>query len=585
MPTQTQHDLFYKNNLMKSLLLLLGIIMTSAIHGQMNYYVSPSGNNTNAGTISSPWLSVQHGLNQLAAGDTLNVLAGTYNEKITISTHGTYLRNYQSGAVILDALNLPSLEPIISIINKSNVTVDGLELKNNIKNDAQGILISGSSTNITIQNCVIHDIHFSSDINAPVNANTNAQGIIVYGTNAAIPISNLNIRNNTLRDCRLGYSEGIAVNGNVDGFEVSGNTVYNLTNIGLDAIGHEGTCASAAVDQARNGIFKNNIVHHCISAYATSGGIYIDGAKLITIENNTSYHNGFGIEIGCENIGKSAESIVVRDNILYDNEVAALALGGYDYPIGSGKVTNSSVRNNTCYSNDFSESGNGELYLSYSENSVIENNIFYTSSQNSLAYAELTQPGLSFDYNTAFCLNGSNNLAVDWNGNSYGDFNSFVSGSMTNVHSVFNDPLFLSANINTPNFHLNPLSPCINAGNPNYTAPSEEIDIDGEARNNDVTDCGADEYYSTTGTDGILQEIEFKVYPNPFSTLAYIEFERDIQNAQLCISNSLGQIVAQQFFSGQKIIIDSNGLPRGIYLLTIIQDHQKVMTCKLVVAD
>ena len=122
--------------------------------------------------------------------------------------------------------------------------------------------------------------------NAFVNASTNAQGIIVYGTNATTAITNLKIQNNQLYDCRLGYSEGIAVNGNVNGFEVTGNTVYNLTNIGIDLIGHEGACPNPTNDQARNGLVKNNIVHDCLSTYASSGGIYIDGGKIITVENN-----------------------------------------------------------------------------------------------------------------------------------------------------------------------------------------------------------------------------------------------------------------------------------------------------------
>ena len=56
---------------------------------------------------------------------------------------------------------------------------------------------------------------------------------------------------------------------------------------------------------------------------------------------------------------------------------AGIALGGYDYPNGSGKVTHVSITNNTFLKNDTSHSTKGEIYLSYSESSRIENNIFY----------------------------------------------------------------------------------------------------------------------------------------------------------------------------------------------------------------
>ena len=44
------------------------------------YYVRKTGNNGNAGTTGSPWLTIAFGMGQLANGDTLIVGDGTYNE-------------------------------------------------------------------------------------------------------------------------------------------------------------------------------------------------------------------------------------------------------------------------------------------------------------------------------------------------------------------------------------------------------------------------------------------------------------------------------------------------------------------------
>ena len=132
--------------------------------------------------------------------------------------------------------------------------------------------------------------------------------------------------------------------------------MHDVTNIGIDAEGNYGVSPNAANDQARNGIIKNNLTYNCISPYATSGGLYIDGAKNVVLENNISYHNGYGIEVGCEIVGKSTDSIIIRNNIFYDNQICGIALGGYAYPSGSGKVTNSSVRNNTCYKDNYTNS-------------------------------------------------------------------------------------------------------------------------------------------------------------------------------------------------------------------------------------
>ncbi|MGF2716961.1 DUF5123 domain-containing protein, partial [Bacillus cereus] len=78
--------------------------------------------------------------------------------------------------------------------------------------------------------------------------------------------NNLNhivIDNNEVANLKLGLSEAIAVNGNVDSFEVTNNKVHDNkvhdnNNIGIVLIGHEGVSPVAALDQARNGIVRNN---------------------------------------------------------------------------------------------------------------------------------------------------------------------------------------------------------------------------------------------------------------------------------------------------------------------------------------
>lgn len=565
--------------------LFFGLFLCSFIvNGQTNYYVSSAGNNSNSGNKATPWLTIQSGLNKLKFGDTLNIMNGTYNEKIKFPISGITLRNNSDNNPIIDATGISSQVPIIDITDVSNINIQGLELKNNIMLDAQGILISGNCQNILIKDCKIHDIHFSANANATVKESTNAQGIIVYGTNATNPISNLKIINNQLYNCRLGYSEGIAVNGNVSGFEISGNNVYNLTNIGIDIIGFEGTCSNTAYDQARNGLVRNNLVHHCVSAYATSGGLYVDGGKNVIIEHNTSYHNGYGIEIGCENVGKTTDLITVRNNIFFDNEVCALALGGWNYP-KSGKVTNSSFRNNTCYLNDYSKTGNGEIYLSYSENSIIENNIFYTTSQSILAYAELSQPSLNFNFNIVYCAAGSENLNVDWNNKSYSTYPAFTSGTATNKNSIFANPLFINANISLPDFHTQNNSTAINAGNPDFSPTPEELDMDGKNRKIGIIDCGVYEFNSTSGIGKhVISNQPIIIFPNPSSGKITIKCN-DLKTFRLVIYNAMGKEIQQHLV--ENIILNQinvSDCQPGIYFLVAFdKSHKPIASEKFII--
>ena len=573
-------------------MLITLLAISIGANAQTNYYISPSGSNSNNGLLATPWQTIQYGIGQANNGDTLNLFTGTYNEKVNV-TKSLTIRNQTGNTPILSGTGVTTQDAMIAITNQTNVTIDGLEIANNIQNAAQGILVDGICQNITIKNCKLHDIHFSSNPSAPVNAGTNAQGIIVYGTNASTAISNLKINNNTLYNCRLGYSEGIAVNGNVDGFEVIGNLVHDITNIGIDLIGHEGTCSNPANDQARNGLIKNNLIYNCISAYATSGGLYVDGGKNIIIENNTSYHNGYGVEVGCENVGKTTDNITVRNNIFYDNQVCAIALGGFDYPAGSGKVINSEVRNNTCYKNDFLNGGTGELYLSYSEKSVVENNIFYLSNQNSLVYANLTQLSLQFNYNVFFSDNTPTNMTADWNGNSYLSYSSFTSGTGTNANSQVANPQFVNGNITAPNFHIASTSPAKEAGNPAFVAALNEADMDGENRISGIVDCGADEYYATVGIHQPISSDKPSAYslgqnyPNPFNPMTTITFALPSKSfVSLKVFDALGRdvatLVSEELPAGTySQQWNAPGFPSGVYFYRL-QASSTIETKKLI---
>ena len=542
--------------------ILCSLLIPQITCSQTNYFVSPDGNNANTGGLQMPWKTVQYGLDELTSGDTLNLMSGTYNEKVEIPISGIVLRNHASDMPRIDASGLFNQISVIEIHDVSNVTISGIEIANNVMIDAQGILVEGNCQNITIQKCKIHDIHFSSNPNATVDYDTNAQGIIVYGTDGNNAITNLQILNNELFDCRLGASEGIAVNGNVDGFVISGNEVHDLTNIGIDAIGFEGESSNAASDQARNGLISNNMVYNCLSGLATSAGIYIDGGKSIVVENNTCYHNGYGIEVGCENQGKATEDIVVRNNLIYDNEVAGLAFGGFDFPDESGKVINSSFRNNTCFYNDYTEEYNGEMYLSYTENCVIENNIFYVSDQNVALFQDGNPLNLSMDYNVYYSDVMASQIMFDYAGIPGNGLVDFSSKTGQDKNSINQNPAFVNASTATPDFHLTPASPAIDAGNPAFIGGVGEMDLDGENRVNGTVDCGADEHYMTTGL-GVFVKSEIHLYPNP--TRGVVNVISDFEHLTFKVIGPSGMVFMAGMSANSQI--DFSSLSPGMYFV------------------
>jgi parallel beta-helix repeat protein len=66
----------------------IGTMLTRGAYAD-TYYVSPSGNDTAAGSETAPWRTIQHGADALKPGDTLTVEVGVYREHIELKHGGT----------------------------------------------------------------------------------------------------------------------------------------------------------------------------------------------------------------------------------------------------------------------------------------------------------------------------------------------------------------------------------------------------------------------------------------------------------------------------------------------------------------
>ena len=56
---------------------------------------------------------------------------------------------------VIDAGIMAPQDAAIEIYHISDITIEGLEIRNNVRNNAQGILIEGYGDHFTIRNCVI----------------------------------------------------------------------------------------------------------------------------------------------------------------------------------------------------------------------------------------------------------------------------------------------------------------------------------------------------------------------------------------------------------------------------------------------
>jgi parallel beta-helix repeat protein len=568
---------------------ILWIFLVILLHttAQTNYFVDAgTGNDNNNGTsLGTAWKTIQKACNTASPNSVVQIKGGIYHENLVMNVSGTAsnpitFKNYNAEQVLIDGTGT-SGTCMLTITNKNYLNIQNLILQNKTVKDAQGILVettgSATSTGLTFSNITIKSINWTNNALTLPTANDNAQGFIAYGRNGGI--TNLTIEGAQIINNILGYSEALSLDGNISGFIIKNCYIHDNTNIGIAAIGNYKTSTVPATDHARNGSITGNTCYKNVSLYATSGGIYIDGGKSITVEKNICYENGNGIELGCEENG-TADSITVKNNLIYNNQQVGIYVGGYTTQT-TGQVLNSIIRNNTLFQNNYSKDGTGEVALSKASNCIFENNIFYTNSENTLMSVDdiTPQTGNVFNYNCWFTPSGNaSDITVNWKKNTYTTFATYKTGTSQETSSIFKNPMLTAASLPAPDLHLDPNSPCINTGNPSSVIGNGETDYTGNPRKTGVIDMGAYELLST-GIFATDRSTSSFCYPNPFIVETTLFSSVDLKNATLKIYNLHGQEISEEKeISGQQISIRRSALIRGVYLYRIVQGNEIVTT-------
>jgi hypothetical protein len=578
-------------------LLIISVILFISIHvsAQTKYYVDQvNGNDSYDGTsLTKAWRTIQKACNVATTNSIVQIKAGTYNENIIVNVSGTLgnpitFKNYMNDIVLIDGSGTTG-KTMLSISNKDYLNFENLTIQNKTANNAQGILVessgANSATNLSFKNITIKNINWNNDALAIPNANNNAQGFIAYGSIGGI-------RNLTIDSCQvynniLGFSEAISLDGNIDNFIIKNCNVYNNTNIGICLIGNYQTSSVPETDHAKHGLVTNNICHDNLSLYATSAGIYVDGGWNIIIERNTSYHNGNGIEIGCEENG-TTDSIIVKNNIVYNNQITGMYVGGYTTAT-TGQVLNSTIRNNTFFQNNYKQDGTGEMAISKATNCTFENNIFYTNDQNILMSVDNISPqsNIAINYNCWYTRSAtSNNITVNWKSSTYNTFGAYKAGTSQDSQSLFANPNLNNATLANIDLSLSSTSPCINSGNPSTKITDGEKDYTNNVRiTSNTIDIGAYEFSVTTSiqTNNPTKNDLFIIYPNPITSKTNLFVHMNVELSNFYIYNSMGQMIYElKNISEEEISIQGDIFEAGIYFYTCMQNNKIIAEGKII---
>lgn len=455
-------------------------------------FVSTTGSDsTGNGSKSKPYKTINKALENVQPGQTIWVRAGTYTETIEFNKSGEkdkyiIIRNYPNKIVKLDCTGKTNIESVINFNTQSYIQIIGLELCNleEGRYSVAGILFQGGEKNCIVANCDIHNITAKS------TRNGNAHGIKLSGLEAEAT-ENILIQNNHIHDCVCGTSEALTVIANSKNVDIIGNKVHDNGNIGIDIIGNFQENSDPSLDFAKNVFVAENEVYNCYSNNADCAGLYVDGASNVIFARNKSYNNQIGLEIGAEEVASNDEyyphNNLAINNLIYNNTVRAVGLGGYSDE--AGKTFNTFLWNNTIIhpatASDVAVSMNVGEGFSFVNNIIIDLgtwNFFINSD-------------IGSDYVKNYIF--YNNLLYQANGESIGK-NFSIAGTQYNTQE-FKNADFTENNIITADYKLNEDytlqsdSPCVGAG---YYVEKmlEFLDLAGKAREKGNIDIGCYKY-------------------------------------------------------------------------------------------
>ncbi|MFP7493099.1 DUF1565 domain-containing protein [Terribacillus saccharophilus] len=413
-----------------------------AVSAPNQLFVATDGDDDNEGTEKKPLRTIQAAVEQATAGTTVYIRGGTYDEGFDVTQSGTEddpitIRNYEDEEVIISGKDMETEEDtaLVNVDSKHFITIQGLTLQDLTADSpdyaVMGVLVTGSSSHINLIQNHVHHIGNTAD-------EGNAHGIAVYGTGK---MEQIRVMDNIVEELTLGLSEAVVLNGNIDGFAVTGNTVRHNNNIGIDLIGYEGTAEDPDADYVRNGTVQGNVVHDNSSygnpAYGedySAGGIYVDGAKNIKIKGNTIFKNDLGIEATSEHKGKYADQIEITENEVYENNYTGISIGGYDDERGG--TQNSSITYNVLFRNDTKDLEGGQLLLQHDiRDNEISHNVF-TASKTGLFIANDFQTNGNTIMNHNVYGKGSGNRWI-WKQQEFTDFAAFQQATGQDEDSAY----------------------------------------------------------------------------------------------------------------------------------------------------
>ena len=441
------------------ILVALAATCTPAFAFAAEYYVSPTGNDTAAGTSAAPWKTLQHAADIVGPGDRVTARAGNYA--------GFYLDTSGTAAAPIEFDADPNV-----LINQPNPirTQHGINLEN-----ASHIIIDGFSVT-GMQRAGVRSVGVDGDELA-----------------SFVTIRNVHSYNNGYWGIFTGFVNDLVIEDNVTSGSVNEHGIY-VSNSGDRPVIRN----NISFDNHANGIHMNGDL-------SQGGDGMISGA---IVAGNRIYNNGVGGGSGINMDG--VENSLIENNLLYNNHASGISLYKIDGAFGS---TGNVVVNNTIYEAsgarwaiNIQNGSTGNTVL----NNILLNDI--ASFPGAISVSPDSLSGLTSDYNAVI-----DRFSTD-NGDTRMSLAQWRTTTGQDTHSMIVTPAsVMFANLAANDYHLQSSSPAKNTGTSQLAPPG---DFDGLPRKAGAAfDIGAYEFGALPGDynrDGAVTAADYVLWRKTF---------------------------------------------------------------------
>jgi hypothetical protein len=403
-----------------------------------NFFVAPTGSDSNDGSAGAPWLTLQHAANVVYPADVVDARPGNY-AGFAIPTSGTagapIVFTAEPGVTIDRPVTRDGVTAGIDALGTSWITISGFTVAAQPGDPpwTAGIRVGGIVPDQPAPNWATGNVVAGNTVRLrAVPAGDTSTGGDRTGIFADWQ-DGLQVVGNTVSG---GWESGLAIASSSTNYAVRGNEISDVGGIGIR---NDGVWAPFVPGINTNAAIEGNTIHDV--GFGVGGpAIGADGLQDSIVRNNLVYHaHGTGLSFAMVNAsGGSKDDLVVNNTV-----VMAADATGAAFRVPKGPNTGLTVLNN--------------IFLT--ENTD-------RKSVGCHSYAVDTTTGSTFDNNLVTNPVQRHVSLKKWRKQGF-DTHSVVASAGT-LSTVFVDP---AAN----DYHLAPGSPAIDAGTATQ-APATDLD-------------------------------------------------------------------------------------------------------------